>query len=164
MRIKSFLFSSKSVVIAILAFWFASTISLWIFQAEELFGLGDAANQAAHPEIPGNNPDAVLSIIQACNVETAKEDRLCIPYNGQDSVQLFLAYRLAYKLYPRKVVPLDYSTENLQTAIKKIEDQYHPTILLVFSKADYSPPPGSQIKARLPLDSLLIRLTTARKQ
>jgi hypothetical protein len=164
MRLTSFLFSSKSVVIAILAFWFISTVSLWIFQSKVLLGLGDTANQTAHPEIPGNNPDAVLSIIEACNVEASKEDRLIIPYNGSDSVQLFLAYRLAYKLYPRKVVAQNYSNDDLQTAIKKLEDPHQPTLLLVLSVAGFAPPPGSQIKARLPLDSLLIRLAEEGKQ
>ncbi len=137
-------------------FWFASAASLLYVQAAGVIGLYRNGGRAAHPEIPGANPEAVLAVIAVCSAEASPDDILGVAFSGGDAVQLFIAYRLAYDLYPRTVVSQNYPGDDVQRAIDLVNSYTKPTLWLVFSKSGFTPPPGARIIDRL--DSLLYRI------
>jgi len=111
----------------------------------------------SHPEIPSQDPVSVLSIVAACSAEAAPGDTLGILFHGEDVIQLFLAYRIAYVLYPRTVASFDYQQQQALKAMEKLNEASRPTLWLVFTDGNFAPPAGSRIVARLPMNALLFR-------
>jgi hypothetical protein len=149
----------KAIGLGILALWFVSAASLLIHQGSHLLGLRAAEQKTSHPEIPADDPAPTLALLSACDKEAKNKDVLCVARRDGDMLQLFACYRLAYDLYPRKVASESYKGEDPSAAIEILKRHYKPTLLLVFANADFIPPPGSRVEARLPLNSFLVRLS-----
>ena len=157
MQLKTGFFSRHALLIVVWSLWFLSAATLLVFQSSEWLGAGNSPPKGAHPEIPGEDPESVLSVIAACNAHVGPKDTLCVAYRDTDPLELFLAYRLAYVLYPRHVVSSNCSGKDLQTAIGEMENQYHPTFLLAFAEPGFGPPQGMRVVARLPLNAVLLQ-------
>ena len=152
---------NNRLVVVIWSLWFLSAATLLVTQSLESFGFGDAPKKGTHPEIPASDPAPVLAVIAACNARVGPEDTLCVAFQDSDPKQLFIAYRLAYELYPRRVASLPYNEGSLQDAIHQLEVENHPTLLLAFAGPDFVPA-GSTILARLPLNSCLFHPAESR--
>jgi hypothetical protein len=162
MRLQSGFFSKNKWVALVWSLWFISTATLFVTQSLELFGYGDSARVGTHPEIPGSDPEAALSVIAACDARVGSKDILCVAYQDNDPKQLFIAYRLAYVLYPRRVASLPYSEGTLPMAIHQLEVEHHPTLFLVFAGHDFAAPAGLRILSQLPLNAYLVQPAASR--
>jgi hypothetical protein len=162
MGLQSDFFSKNRWVVLIWSLWFISTATLFVTQSLELFGYGDPARVGPHPEIPGSDPETTLSVIAACNARVGSGDTLCVAYQDSDPKQLFITYRLAYVLYPRRITSLPYSEGTLPVVIHQLEVEYHPTLLLAFAGPEFAAPTGLHILARLPLNAYLLQPATSR--
>lgn len=131
-------------------------------QGSELIGLFALKN--SHPEILGQDPDSALSVVDKCAAEATRDDTLGVLFHNEDVVQVFLAYRLAYVLYPRTVASLAYHEREAGKAMEQLRDVFKPTLWLVFTEEKFIPPPGSRVVAHLPLNALLFRGTTTGDQ
>jgi hypothetical protein len=145
------------LLVAIWILWFLSAATLLVSQSLELFGYGDAPQRGSHPEIPASDPTPVLAVISACKERVESGTTLGVAYQDGDPQQLFIAYRLAYELYPRRVASKPYSEGGLQDACRRLEEERHPTQILVFAGPGFVPPAELDILARLPLNSYLIQ-------
>jgi hypothetical protein len=145
----------KNLAIVVGSLWFLSASSLLVSQSLKLFKFGDACKKGARPEIPASDPAPVMAVLTACMERAGPQDTLGVAYQDRDPNQQFLAYRLAYELYPRRVVPLPYDEGALEVAIHQLEAERHATLLLVFAGPGFAPPAGSRILARLPLNACL---------
>jgi len=162
MRWISRLFSRNPLPIAVWILWFVSAATLLVSQSSELLGLGSARQEEARALIPGQDPESARSVLAACDTHVGPKETLCVAYRGTDMVELFLAFRLAYDLYPRRVASRNYSDNNLQTVIEQLANQYRPDFLLVFAEPGYEPPQGMAIAARLPLNAVLLMPAVSR--
>jgi hypothetical protein len=161
MRLQSGFLKNNRLVVVIWSLWFLSAATLLVSQSLESLGFGDAPKKGSHPEIPASDPAPVLAVIAACNERVGPEDTLCVAYQDSDPKQLFIAYRLAYELYPRRVASLPYREGTLRDAIHQLEAERHPTLLLAFAGPDFVLA-GSPILARLPLNSYLFQPAASR--
>jgi hypothetical protein len=162
MRLQFGFLKNNRLAVVIWALWFLSAATLLVSQSMELLECGDAPQKGAHPEIPASDPAPVLAVIAACNKRVGPEDTLGVAFQDSDPKQLFIAFRLAYELYPRRVASLPYNEGKLQDAIHQLEVERHPTLFLAFAGPDFVPA-GSQILARLPLNSCLFQPAESRK-
>ena len=155
---------NRKLAIAVLALWFISAATLISRQGSGLIELFALKN--LHPEIPppGQDPDSALSVIGKCVAEVTPGDTLGVLFHDEDAVQVFLAYRLAYVLYPRTVAPLAYRECEADKAIEHLRNICNPTLWLVFTEKRFIPPPGSRVVAHLPLNALLFRSSTTGNQ
>lgn len=61
-----------------------------------------------HPEIPAGEQERAVAVLRACQERVGRDDLLVVA-GGEDTIEVFLRYRLAYLLYPAHVAgaPLD---------------------------------------------------------
>jgi len=159
---KSGTIRNRKLAIAVLALWSISAATLMSRQGSRLIGLFALKN--LHPEIPGQDPDSVLSVIDKCAAEVTSNDTLGVLFHNDNVVQVFVAYRLAYVLYPRTVASLAYREPEADKAMQRLRDTCKPTLWLVLTKEKFIPPPGSRVVAHLPLNALLFRSSTTGNQ
>jgi hypothetical protein len=114
----------------VLALWAASASSLLVAQAQRVFG-----PQTPHPEVPGDEPQAVLAVLDGCRRRVSAQDTLGVVYAEGDAQLHFLAFRLAYELYPRLVFSESYAEGHAAEALARIREQ-HPSQLLILGAPD----------------------------
>jgi hypothetical protein len=161
MRVQPGFLKNNRLLVVIWSLWFLSAATLLVSQSMESLGFGDAPQEGDHPEIPASDPAPVLAVIAACNERVKPEDTLWVVYQDSDPQQLYVAYRLAYELYPRHVSLMSYGEVTFKTTIHRLEAESPPTLVLAFAEPGLIPE-GSTTLAQLPLNSCLYQPAASR--
>jgi hypothetical protein len=102
-----------------------SALSLIDSQVRELRG-----PRRPHAEVPGDDPAVTLAIIEDCRRLLSRDDLLGVAFEENDEVALFLAYRLAYQLYPVRVTSQSY-VDALRQAVAQLEEKHSTHVLAI---------------------------------
>lgn len=70
----------------------------------------------AHPEMPAEGQERALAVLRECTRRVAPGDLLVVA-GGDDAIEVFLRYRLAYLLYPVRVVDAPREPDALREAL-----------------------------------------------
>ena len=130
-----------------LALWFLSTCTLLAAQIRHVGDRIRYPDDCLYSEIPGDDPQSVAAVIETCRQVVKQSDILGVIYSRHSVVEHFLAFRLAYMLYPIKVAECSYdgfrsSSDEEMTPRDAVEQacrylqRYKPNVLLVFSPDD----------------------------
>ena len=135
----------------VVAVWFASTLTLFAQQWREA-----RAPHPFGPEIADESRALAQTVLDGCRSRIARDDVLGIAFSRTESVHQYLSFRLAYTLYPTKVVGADYREDDAEPAVAAILLQ-HPTYLLVLGGREVTPR-GAVLEARLAPGATLFRV------
>lgn len=144
---------ARAALVALLAV--CSLGSLWQ-QARELFAPDPPPPLPSHPEIPGDDPERLRRILDACVEALGPGDVLGVVYSEQDVLQFFVSFRLAYLLYPRAVVGEGYGEGQLESRFDELRSQ-RPSYVLVMGAPGFRPA-GAEVVAEPAPDAVLLRL------
>jgi hypothetical protein len=139
--------AGRAVRVAVVGCWLASGLTqLWQL-ATRVFAQAGAPHAL---EVPGEQPERVLAILDACRALVRGPVVLGIAGPG-DPTQLFLHYRLAYELYPVRV-----ASESGPDALAKLSAR-GAEFVLVMGGSDAAPPDARIVARPAPGDVLLRR-------
>jgi hypothetical protein len=135
----------------VLALWFASALSLAFQQWREA-----GTPRAFGPEIPEENREAALAVLDGCRDRVGPGDTLAVAFSMSEGRHQFLAFRLAYMLYPTRVAGEAYDDgDDLEQAVAKLAIR-RPRFLLILGREDVTPPLAT-LEARLAPEARLFR-------
>lgn len=123
----------------------SSFSSLWA-QWRDTLAPGISAFDLAHPEVPGGDPAALVRAMQAVISAVGTDDSLGVLYSTPEPTQLFLAFRLAYLLYPRPVVGQTYTGPGAADGFASLR-QRGSTLILVLDAAELAPEDAEALAA-----------------
>jgi hypothetical protein len=91
-----------------------------------------------YPEIPHRNPRQVDAVVEGCRTLVGQEGTLGIVYSNANWTCVFIAYRLAYLMYPRVVTVDPYAggPEDDEAAALSRSRSRQPSHLLVLGASD----------------------------
>ena len=135
----------------VLAIWFASALSLGLQQWREA-----GKPRPFGPEIPEENREAALAVLEGCRSRVRADDTLAVAFSMSEGRHQFLAFRLAYTLYPTKVAGEAYDDgDDIEQAVTKLRAR-RPNLLLVLGREDLTPPLAT-LEAHLAPEARLFR-------
>jgi hypothetical protein len=116
-----------------LTLWLASALGLLADQVRERL-----APQWPYPEIPSRNPREVEAVIEGCRTLLGQGGTLAIVYPDENWTYVFIAYRLAYLMYPRVLTAEPYSgdPDDDEASAFSRSRQQHASRLLVLGAPD----------------------------
>jgi hypothetical protein len=89
--------------------WFASAITLLVSEVSATLH-PESPPIPSHPEIPRGQAPRILAVLDACQAAVGPLDTLFVVGRMSEIDSLFLSYRLAYVLYPTRVVGQEIAT------------------------------------------------------
>ena len=136
----------------VLALWLASALSLAVQQWREA-----GKPRPFGPEVPEENREAALAVIDGCLRRVGADDTLAIAFSVSEGRHQFLAFRLAYTLYPTRVANEAYDDgDDVEQAVAKLRTR-HPDFLLILGREDVTPSDAT-LEARLAPQARLFRV------
>ena len=137
---KSVKVSSLRVVarLGIAALLVAGSFSSLLTQWRATLAPGISAFDVAHPEVPGDDPATLFGTLEAAAAAVGPEDSLGVLYSAADSNQVFVAFRLAYLLYPKLVVGQTYPAGKLADEFASLRER-GTTLILLLGASDLAP-------------------------
>jgi hypothetical protein len=135
----------------VVAVWFASTLTLFAQQWREA-----RAPHRFGPEIADESRALAQTVLDGCRSRIGGDDVLGIAFSRTESVHQYLTFRLAYTLYPTKVMGVDYREDDVEPAVAQVLSQ-HPTYLLILGGRGVIPR-GTTLEARLAPEATLFRV------
>ncbi len=142
--------------LGIAALMVAGSLSSLLAQWRDTLAPGISAFDLAHPEVPGDDPATLMMTLDAVTAAVGPNDSLGVLYSAPDSTQLFVAFRLAYLLYPRSVLGQTYPEGKLVEEFARLRER-GTTLILVLGASDLAPSDAQALPAPGP-DALLFRL------
>jgi len=130
--------------LVIAALMVAGSLSSLLAQWRDTLAPGISAFDLAHPEVPGDDPATLVRTLQAVTAAVGPDDSLGVLYSTPDSTQLFVAFRLAYLLYPRPVVGQTYTGAGAADGFASLRAR-GSTLILVLDAADLAPPDAAPL-------------------
>lgn len=128
----------RPVRLGIAALMVAGSLSSLMAQWRDTLAPGISAFDLAHPEVPGDDPATLVKTLQAVTALVGPDDSLGVLYSAADSTQLFVAFRLAYLLYPKPVLGQTYPEAGVAGEFASLRER-GATLILVLGASDLAP-------------------------
>ena len=128
----------KALRLGIATLLVASSISSLWAQWRDTLAPGISAFDLAHPEVPGDDPAALVRTMDTVISAVGPDDSLGVLYSTPESTHLFLAFRLAYLLYPRPVVGQTYAGPGAADGFASLRER-GSTLILVLDAPEFAP-------------------------
>lgn len=124
------------------------SLSSLLAQWRNTLAPGISGFDLAHPEVPGDDPATLVATLEASAAVVEPGDTLGVLYSAADSNQVFVAFRLAYLLYPKPVFIETYAEAGAADEFARLRKRGATLILvlggsaLVAGETEALPAPG----------------------